>query len=101
MKTKSILLLVLIASAMIKEFVYFCICVFVSVLILAMIQDQALVASKHLLVETEDKNLVDNAEGPPVDIGTKSGQTESGIETKNDKSLDGGDQHKVCKIEWW
>ena len=30
--------------------------VFVSVLILAMIQDQALVASmKHLLVETEDK----------------------------------------------
>ena len=35
--------------------------VFVSVLIFAMIQDQALVASKHLLVETEDKNLVDNA----------------------------------------
>ena len=35
--------------------------VFVSVLILAMIQDQALVASKHLLVETEDKNLADNA----------------------------------------
>ena len=28
---------------------------FVSVLILAMIQDQALVASKHYLVETEDK----------------------------------------------
>ena len=52
--------------------------VFVSVLILAMIQDQALVASKHLLVETEDKNLVDNAEGPPVDIGTKKGQTEHG-----------------------
>ena len=27
------------------------------VLILAMIQDQALVASKHFLIETEDKNL--------------------------------------------
>ena len=39
--------------------------VFVPVLILAMIQDQALVASKHFLVETENKNLVDNAEGPP------------------------------------
>ena len=62
MKTKSILLLVLIASAMIKVFVYFCICVFVSVLILAMIQDQALVSSKHFLVETEDRNLADNAE---------------------------------------
>ena len=77
---------------------------FVSVLIHAMIQDQALVASKHYLVKTEDKNLADNAVdspmhvGPPVDIGTKSGQTESGVETKNDKSLDGGDQHKVCKM---
>ena len=59
MKTKSILLLVLIASAMIKVFVYFCICVFVSVLILAMIQDQALVSSKHFLVETEDRNLAE------------------------------------------
>ena len=59
-----------------------------------MIQDHALVASKHYLVETEDKKLADNA----VDIGTKSGQTESGVETKNDKSLDGGDQHKVCKM---
>ena len=38
-----------------------CICVFVTVLILAMIQDQALVASKHFLVQTEDKNLADNA----------------------------------------
>ena len=70
-----------------------------------MIQDHALVASKHYLVKTEDKNLADNAVdspmhvvGPPVDIGTKSGQTESGVETKNDKSLDGGDQHKVCKM---
>ena len=69
-----------------------------------MIQDHALVASKHYLVKTEDKNLADNAVdspvhvGPPLDIGTKSGQTESGIETKNDKSLDGGDQHKVCKM---
>ena len=34
MKTKSILLLVLIASAMIKVFVYFCTYVFISVLIL-------------------------------------------------------------------
>ena len=33
------------------------------VLILAMIQDQALVASKHFLVQTEDKNLADNAVG--------------------------------------
>ena len=93
MKTKSILLLLLIASAMIQVFLYLCLCSF-----LPNIQDQALVASKHLLVETEDKNLVDNAVHPPVDIGTKSGQTESGIETKNDKSLDGGDQHKVCKM---
>ena len=38
---------------------YLCIFVFVFVLILAMIQDQALVASKHFLVETEDKNLAD------------------------------------------
>ena len=58
MKTKSILLLVLIASAMIKVFVYF---VFVFVLILAIIQDQALVASKHLLVETEDANHAEKA----------------------------------------
>ena len=74
-----------------------------------MIQDHALVASKHYLVKTEDKNLANNAVdspngespvhvGPPVDIGAKSGQTESGIETKNDKSPDGGDQHKVCKM---
>ena len=75
-----------------------------SVLILEIIQDHALVASKHYLVKTEDKNLADNAVdspmhvGPPLDIGTKSRQTESGIETKNDKSLDGGDQRKVCKI---
>ena len=62
MKTKSILLLVLIASAMIQVFVYLCICVFVFVLILAMIQDQALVASKHLLTETENKTVADNAE---------------------------------------
>ena len=37
----------------------FCVSVSVSVLILAMIQDQALVASKHYLVETEDKSSVD------------------------------------------
>ena len=74
MKTKSILLLVLIASAMIQVFVYILgpsmsvrpsvrhlsftnlfICVFVSLLILAMIQDQALVASEHLLIETESR----------------------------------------------
>ena len=54
MKTKSILLLVLIASAMIQVFVYF-LFVFVFVLILAMIQNQALVASKHYLVETKEK----------------------------------------------
>ena len=75
MKTKSILLLVLIASAMIKVFVYFCICLFVSVLTLAMIQDQALVSSKHFLVETEDNNLADNVKGyipkPRVGYGPK------------------------------
>ena len=70
MKTKNLLLLVIIASAMIQVF---CIFVFVFVLILAMIQDQALVASKHYLVETENKNLADNA---VVDIGTKSGETD-------------------------
>ena len=69
MKTKSILLLVLIASAMIQVFVYF-LFVFVFVLILAMIQNQALVASKHYLVETESDNA--------VDIGAKGGQTEYG-----------------------
>ena len=52
MKTKSILLLLLIASTMIKVLFTF---VFVSVVILEIIQDQALVASKHLLIETEDK----------------------------------------------
>ena len=43
-----------------------------------MIQDQALVASKHYMVETENENLADNAVDigdPPVDIGTKSGET--------------------------
>ena len=73
MKTKSILLLVLIASAMIQVFVYF-LFVFVFVLILAMIQNQALVASKHYLVETESENLADN----DMDIGAKGGQTEYG-----------------------
>ena len=29
-----------------------------------MIQEQALVASKHFLVQTEDKNLADNAVDP-------------------------------------
>ena len=66
MKTKSILLLVLIAGAMIQVFVYLCVCVFV--LILAMIQDQALVASKHFLIETENKNVADNAEVGRVDL---------------------------------
>ena len=71
MKTKSILLLVLIASAMIQVFVYFCIYVFVylcifvfvSLLILAMFQDQALVASKHLLVETKDSESGQDEDG--------------------------------------
>ena len=86
MKTKSILLLVLIASAMIKVFVYFCICVFVSVLILAMIQDQAMVSSKHFLVETEDKNLADNAEGPSVgwDRVRRPVKTINGVQTDGD-----------------
>ena len=86
MKTKSILLLVLIASAMIKVFVYFFIFVFVSVLILAMIQDQALVSSKHFLVETEDKNLADNAEGPSVGWDRREV-----VKTVNGVQIDGDD----------
>ena len=39
-----------------------------SVLILAMIQDQAFVASRHFLVETENENLVDNAAGPQAKL---------------------------------
>ena len=39
-----------------------------------MIQDQALVASKHYLVETESEKLADN----DMDIGAKGGQTEYG-----------------------
>ena len=57
MKTKNLPLLVLIASAMVQ--VLFCINVSVSVLILAMIQDQALVASKiskHYLIETKENS---------------------------------------------
>ena len=73
MQIKNLLLLVLIASAMIQVFVYF-LFVFVFVLILAMIQNQALVASKHYLVETESEKLADNA----LDIGAKGGQTEYG-----------------------
>ena len=49
MKTKNILLLVFIFARIQVFFAEF-----LSVLILAMIQDQALVASKHLLIETED-----------------------------------------------
>ena len=49
MKTKNILLLVFIFARIQVFFAEF-----LSALILAMIQDQALVASKHLLVETED-----------------------------------------------
>ena len=53
MKTKKILPLVLILA--IQVFVHLCICVFVAVLILSMIQDRAMVASKNYLIETEDK----------------------------------------------
>ena len=84
MKTKSILLLLLIASAMIQVFLYLCICVFVFVLILAMIQARP----KHFLVETEDKNVADNAMEPPVDIGTESGQPVSG-------------RSWGCEFCWW
>ena len=59
------------------------ICVFVFALILTMVQDQALVASKHFLVETEDKNLADNAVEPPARWAwgprwDRRGQTEDG-----------------------
>ena len=43
-------------------------CIFVFVLILAVIQDQALVASKHYLIETKEKPPVDSA----VDHGSKN-----------------------------
>ena len=56
--------------------------VFVSVLILAMIQDQALVASKHFLVET------DNADGPP----------EAKLKNIPDQTV-GSDYE--CKWSWW
>ena len=108
MKTKSILLLVLIANAMaqvfvylficaclhscndpgISVFLYLCICVF---LILAMIQARP----KHFLVETEDKNVADNAVEPPVDFGTKSGQTVSG------RSLCWANTPDCVGPDWW
>ena len=43
---------------MIQVFLYFCIFVFVWVLFFAMIHEQASVAPKHYLVETENKDLV-------------------------------------------
>ena len=49
-----------------------------------MIQDQALVASKHYLVETENQNLADDAVEPPARWGPRipnadhRGQTEYG-----------------------
>ena len=52
MKTKSILLLVLIASAMIQVFVHF---FFVYLCLFSFL---------HYLVETKDKNLMDNAVDP-------------------------------------
>ena len=64
--------------------------VFVSVLILAIIQDQALVASKHFLVETENKNLVDNAEGPP----------EAKLKSLPDQTV-GNDYWWPSKFEMW
>lgn len=62
--------------------------VFVSVLNLAIIQDQALVASKHFLVETDNENLVDKAEGPP----------EAKLKSLPDKTV-GSDYE--CKWSWW
>ena len=51
---------------------------FVFVLILAMIQDQALVASKHFLVETENENLADNAVDSAVDLESENLLPEDG-----------------------
>ena len=48
------------------------------VLILAMIQDQALVASKHFLVETENENLADNAVDSAVDLESENLLPEDG-----------------------
>ena len=55
-----------------------------------MIQDQALVASKHYLVETEDKNLADNAVDPPLD-GAENGKTEHGDDYGDDSGQTGND----------
>ena len=81
MKTKNILLLVFIFARIQVFFAEF-----LSVLILAMIQDQAMVSSKHFLVETEDKNLADNAEGPSVgwDRVRTPVKTINGVQTDGD-----------------
>ena len=56
----------------ISVFLYLCICVF---LILAMIQARP----KHFLVETEDKNVADNAvDSNAVEPPVESGETVSG-----------------------
>ena len=62
MKTKSILLLLLIASAMIQVFCVFLFLGLCSAHSHSMFQDQSLVSSKHFLVETEDENLAN----PPL-----------------------------------
>ena len=49
-----------------------------SVLVHAMIQDQALVASKHFLVETENENLADNAVDSAVDLESENLLPEDG-----------------------
>ena len=43
-----------------------------------MIQDQALVASKHFLVETENENLADNAVDSAVDLESENLLPEDG-----------------------
>ena len=47
-------------------------------------------ASKHFLVETEDKNLADNAVDPPLD-DAESGQTEHGDDYGDESGQTGND----------
>ena len=98
MKTKYLLLLVLIASAMVKVFVFFCICVFGSVLILSMIQDQALVASKHFLVETEDKTPSRNHRfGGRFDYNIDADNADAKLQNQTD----GNDYQSCCPQCFW
>ena len=91
-------------------FVYWCIlylCI-VSLLTLAMIQDQALVASRHYLVETKDKNLAEKAVDAvdpveavdAVDAVDPDLDTELPPELQDESLLDqtDGNDYEVCPM---